>query len=153
MFCYCNSSTSYSQCCEPYITGVKTAETPQKLMRSRYSAYCVKDADYIHNTYSSAKRPDNSVGDIAAFADYAKFIKLEVLEEIANEPSGIVEFKAYYIAENCLYTLHERSSFIVEQGAWKYVDGELYDTPVTKVGRNDLCPCGSNKKYKKCHAT
>ena len=21
----------------------------------------------------------------------------------------------------------------------------------TKVGRNDLCPCGSGKKYKKCH--
>ena len=20
-----------------------------------------------------------------------------------------------------------------------------------KVGRNDLCPCGSNKKYKACH--
>jgi preprotein translocase subunit SecA len=20
-----------------------------------------------------------------------------------------------------------------------------------KVGRNDLCPCGSGKKYKKCH--
>ncbi len=22
-----------------------------------------------------------------------------------------------------------------------------------KVGRNDLCPCGSGKKYKKCHGT
>jgi uncharacterized protein YecA (UPF0149 family) len=24
---------------------------------------------------------------------------------------------------------------------------------VSKVGRNDLCPCGSGKKYKKCHGT
>ena len=23
----------------------------------------------------------------------------------------------------------------------------------TKVGRNDPCPCGSGKKYKKCHGT
>jgi len=23
--------------------------------------------------------------------------------------------------------------------------------PAGKVGRNDLCPCGSGKKYKKCH--
>jgi len=23
--------------------------------------------------------------------------------------------------------------------------------PSKKVGRNDLCPCGSGKKYKKCH--
>ncbi|MEO7860734.1 MAG: SEC-C metal-binding domain-containing protein, partial [Nitrospirales bacterium] len=22
-----------------------------------------------------------------------------------------------------------------------------------KVGRNDACPCGSGKKYKKCHGT
>jgi preprotein translocase subunit SecA len=22
-----------------------------------------------------------------------------------------------------------------------------------KIGRNDLCPCGSGKKYKKCHGT
>jgi preprotein translocase subunit SecA len=23
--------------------------------------------------------------------------------------------------------------------------------PADKVGRNDPCPCGSGKKYKKCH--
>jgi preprotein translocase subunit SecA len=31
---------------------------------------------------------------------------------------------------------------------------ELRDAPVEKkekIGRNDLCPCGSGKKYKKCH--
>jgi uncharacterized protein YecA (UPF0149 family) len=30
------------------------------------------------------------------------------------------------------------------------------DTPVVappKIGRNDQCPCGSGKKYKKCHGT
>ncbi|OPY71951.1 MAG: hypothetical protein A4E63_01388 [Syntrophorhabdus sp. PtaU1.Bin050] len=25
------------------------------------------------------------------------------------------------------------------------------DRPIPKVGRNDPCPCGSGKKYKKCH--
>ncbi len=24
-------------------------------------------------------------------------------------------------------------------------------TPAVEVGRNDPCPCGSGKKYKKCH--
>ncbi|MBM3368770.1 MAG: hypothetical protein FJY43_10930, partial [Betaproteobacteria bacterium] len=23
--------------------------------------------------------------------------------------------------------------------------------PMTKVGRNDPCPCGSGRKYKQCH--
>ena len=31
------------------------------------------------------------------------------------------------------------------------VDGMFYDTfSGTKIGRNDPCPCGSGKKYKKC---
>jgi uncharacterized protein YecA (UPF0149 family) len=29
--------------------------------------------------------------------------------------------------------------------------GQQRATP--KVGRNDPCPCGSGKKYKKCHGT
>ncbi|MCA9791670.1 MAG: SEC-C domain-containing protein, partial [Candidatus Eremiobacteraeota bacterium] len=36
-------------------------------------------------------------------------------------------------------------------GRWYYLDG--VETPVQagpKVGRNDPCPCGSGKKYKKC---
>jgi preprotein translocase subunit SecA len=28
--------------------------------------------------------------------------------------------------------------------------GESAD-PYANVGRNDLCPCGSGKKYKRCH--
>ena len=34
------------------------------------------------------------------------------------------------------------------------LETEIKMTPVTakeNVGRNDLCPCGSGKKYKKCH--
>lgn len=30
-----------------------------------------------------------------------------------------------------------------------YVNGKLKPCPV--VGRNEPCPCGSGKKYKKCH--
>jgi SEC-C motif-containing protein len=39
-------------------------------------------------------------------------------------------------------------------GDWKYVAGNVIPTTVTrvgdKIGRNDPCPCGSGKKYKKC---
>ena len=30
-------------------------------------------------------------------------------------------------------------------------EGKPRDDSGHKVGRNDLCPCGSGKKYKKCH--
>ncbi len=29
--------------------------------------------------------------------------------------------------------------------------GVTYRRPSPKIGRNELCPCGSGKKYKKCH--
>lgn len=29
--------------------------------------------------------------------------------------------------------------------------GAIKDAEGNKVGRNDLCPCGSGKKFKKCH--
>jgi uncharacterized protein YecA (UPF0149 family) len=32
-----------------------------------------------------------------------------------------------------------------------FVNGQLFEVPV--VGRNDSCPCGSGKKYKKCHGS
>jgi preprotein translocase subunit SecA len=35
-----------------------------------------------------------------------------------------------------------------ERGAHHTVKREM-----PKVGRNDPCPCGSGKKYKKCHGT
>jgi preprotein translocase subunit SecA len=43
-----------------------------------------------------------------------------------------------------------------EMEALQFVGGEASSSPATvhagaKVGRNDPCPCGSGKKYKKCH--
>lgn len=31
-----------------------------------------------------------------------------------------------------------------------YIDGGTYQRPKIKYGRNQLCPCGSGYKYKKC---
>jgi SEC-C motif-containing protein len=39
-------------------------------------------------------------------------------------------------------------------GEWRYDESEVNPKPppvrVEKIGRNDPCPCGSGKKYKKC---
>jgi len=67
-----------------------------------------------------------------------------------------VEFKATYkdsgMQESKYGVMHERSRFIVEDGRWRYVDGEHFaaDDIIKKPGRNEPCFCGSGKKYKKC---
>ncbi len=35
--------------------------------------------------------------------------------------------------------------------AWSQSEQETVKRSEAKIGRNDPCPCGSGKKYKKCH--
>jgi SEC-C motif-containing protein len=47
------------------------------------------------------------------------------------------------------------STFVKDDEGWKFEDGELVaEQPIVreqpKTGRNDPCPCGSGKKFKKC---
>jgi preprotein translocase subunit SecA len=43
--------------------------------------------------------------------------------------------------------------FASEQRKESAVSKKVYDETGHKVGRNDPCPCGSGKKYKKCHGS
>ena len=72
-----------------------------------------------------------------------EWLKLEVLAAYDD----IVEFKAYYRDESGIHLLHEESHFIYENECWFYDEGTLFNT---KIERNETCPCGSEKKYKKC---
>ena len=66
-----------------------------------------------------------------------------------------MDFYAYYELEGVPRQLAERSAFSRKDGKLYYVGGvplrpEGYRRAEAKVGRNDPCPCGSGKKYKKC---
>ena len=65
-----------------------------------------------------------------------------------------MEFATSFKRQGKEYVHHEIASFRREQGIWMYVTGRMNPKPpprqVDKVGRNDPCPCGSGKKFKKC---
>jgi SEC-C motif-containing protein len=68
----------------------------------------------------------------------------------------VVEFIAKYAIDGNDFKHHERATFRRIDGDWFYMDGDMVKPkPVVrdkpKVGRNEPCPCGSGKKYKKCH--
>ncbi|WP_372998632.1 YchJ family protein [Sulfurimonas sp.] len=109
----------------------------EELMRSRYEAFVKKDWNYltetsVHQTVEELSHPTS-----------IEWLKLDVL----NADEDTVEFKAYYRENNQVNVLHEKSNFVMLDGAWKYLDGELFNS---KVERNESCPCGSGKKFKKC---
>lgn len=154
MLCPCCSQLSFEQCCKPLIDGNIPAQTPQALMRSRYTAYTQKTIDYIYDTYAAAVRAKQHKSDIKAWADNVTFVDLKILGcEGEDDPKEqFVEFCAYYLEGGQLHKLHEKSRFVHEQGQWRYIDGTLFPHKPHSLGRNDPCPCNSGKKFKKCHA-
>ena len=154
--CYCGETKPFSDCCEPIISGEKSAQTVEQLMRSRYSAYVVVDVKYLIATTYPTQQKNYDEADIQAWAEANKWQKLEVIAKQKgkfNEEDGEVEFKASYIDITGTPQIHhEKSTFVKENGQWYYLSGIIDSTSaVTQIQkRNDFCACGSGKKYKKC---
>jgi SEC-C motif-containing protein len=151
--CFCGSEVDFSRCCQPYLQGVRTPITPEQLMRSRYSAYATSNYQYILETYTRSQRKALTLEELAKGGDKTQWLRLDVINtHVDNDDcSGQVEFAAYYRVNEEFFRLHECSSFYRENFMWRYDSGTLYDDGgIYKPQRNDLCLCGSGKKYKKC---
>lgn len=155
--CVCGSGKESVECCVPYMSGDKEAPTAEALMRSRYSAYVDRQIDHLRHTLAPEALKDYDEGSVREWAEKADWLGLEIHETWAGgegDETGIVEFSARYAIDGEELTHRERSHFKRFDDAWKYVDGTMVSGPPVrkepKIGRNEPCPCGSGKKYKKC---
>ena len=74
MQCACGSGAEYENCCGRYLSGEKSAETAEQLLRSRFTAYVRNDADYILKTIHPDKRSqydEKAISDWSAAATTA----------------------------------------------------------------------------------
>ncbi len=143
--CYCKSGLNFSECCESILRVEQVAPTALSLMRSRYSAYCLGDVNYLQATTHDHTWTDEELKFIQDWADNSFWQHLEIVDF----SDDMVEFKAYYIFENRQHLHHEKSVFKKVNDMWKYVDGEIYEDKVEFL-RNIQCICGSGLKYKRC---
>jgi SEC-C motif-containing protein len=155
--CPCGSGLDHTKCCTPYISGETPAPTAEALMRSRYSAYVFKEIDYLTATLAPEALEGHDEKSVREWAETAEWLGLTIHDTWAGQEgdeAGIVEFSANYAIDGEEQTHRERSEFRNEGGKWLYVDGHMVSGPPVrkekKIGRNEPCPCGSNKKYKKC---
>ncbi len=156
--CPCQSGKTYGACCGPILEGAARAETAEALMRARYSAYVTEHIGFLKTSAIHAVQEDFDEVASANWSRAAEWHGLEIIRTEkggADDTTGLVEFRAIYTANGELCNHHEVSTFVKEKDGWKFQDGELIgEKPITreepKVGRNDPCPCGSGKKYKKC---
>ena len=156
--CPCQSGKEYDACCGPIIRGDRAAPTAEALMRSRYSAFAKDEIDYLEKSLHPDQRADYDPASTRHWAEHSEWLKLEIVEVSGggeNDDEGTVEFIATYRQKGNTLAHHEIGRFNRIKGVWYYTDGKIV-TPGTvrheapKVGRNDPCPCGSGKKYKKC---
>lgn len=135
----------YALCCQPYHEG-KLAQTPEQLMRSRYSAFVLKKHDYLIATHA----PSYLNGLTASMLDsdnHSHWLGLTINSSQISGERGCVEFHAWYHQDG-LDAIHEVSQFIKQDGVWRYTTGKQLKTQLPK--RNDPCICHSGKKFKQC---
>ncbi len=156
--CPCRSGKMYGDCCAPILEGTSRAETAEALMRARYSAYVTEHIPFLKMSSTRAIQEEFDEVACTNWSRAAEWHGLEIVRTEAgqkDDKKGLVEFRAIYTANGELCNHHEVSTFVKESDGWKFEDGQLVgETPITreepKIGRNDPCPCGSGKKYKKC---
>ena len=120
-------------------------------MRSRYSAYCIGNYQYILDTYAAPQRRKLTIKDLENSSHGTRWTALVICSASMTEKQGDVEFKAYYRVASSFYLLHEASKFIKEGEQWLYTTGNIKpDSGPLTVQRNAPCPCGSQLKYKRC---
>ncbi|HEX4870385.1 MAG TPA: YchJ family protein [Moraxellaceae bacterium] len=161
--CPCGSGLDHAACCGPILDGRQSAPTAEALMRARYSAYVTRNLDFVLASTLPASRHDSDIEAMRAWSEQAEWTGLEVVSTRAGQDGdsqGEVEFIARYKLQGVAQHHHEKSQFVKQDGQWYFKDGKvLYSgasekpAPVVnenKTGRNDPCPCGSGKKFKKC---
>lgn len=193
--CPCGSQKKYTECCGPVLSGEQFAATPEALMRSRYTAFTQKNADYLLSSMTAELQQANDHQDLQDFADEVdSWVKLEIIDAPAVSSYATqanVEFAAYFMYDGQQQRIHENSMFVKQNDQWLYAghqhqcgshhhdhnddkhDDHQHDhdhdhhhvhdencghhhhhhepyRAEIKIGRNDPCPCGSGKKYKKC---
>jgi len=154
--CLCGSGQPFESCCGPLLNG-EAAPTAEALMRSRYTAYAMGKVDYIAATHAPEAQEDFDQAGSEEMSRKVKWKGLTIEATTGGGPddeTGTVTFAARFAAQGQEQMHREISTFRKEDGRWYYVDGDVNPTlpprRVEKIGRNEPCPCGSGKKYKKC---
>ena len=119
--CPCGSDKTMTSCCGRYLSGEQAAATAEQLMRSRYTAYVLRDESYLRKTW----HPDTCPVFIDLDSE-THWLGLKIKMTQAggeNDEQGLVEFVARYKVAGRGHRLHESSRFIRCDRRWLYVDG------------------------------
>jgi SEC-C motif-containing protein len=111
----------YVACCGRFHSG-GAAPTALELMRSRYSAFAVRDAGYLIATWHPATRPASV--DLDPAVQWRRLRIQGLTGGTEDADTGTVEFVAHYwdTVGGRYGRQHENSRFTREGGRWFYIE-------------------------------
>lgn len=143
--CPCGSGATYNDCCRIMHTGAKVASTPEDAVRSRFSAYCVGDCDYLADTthpenpeFSGSKSKYMSV--LRGVTKHARYWDLKIIksEPGSSVDDGSVTFKFSFVNTSLPKDQQKPSSrvetsrFVRQDGVWRFLSS-TFDNEATSV--------------------
>ncbi|PYE38548.1 YchJ family protein [Psychrobacter fozii] len=166
-----SSALLYKECCQPYHDSLCHKEVDQsdgiyadsaeRLMRTRYSAFVLVKPEYIVKTTLPTQQALLDVQAIESWAKETGWTGLEIVEHTPKlgKRHAQVEFKAYFNAKGNTGDLaekvqahHELSTFVKakskanDDAHWYFLD----PTVAMTVSQKQPCICGSGEKFKRC---
>jgi SEC-C motif domain protein len=147
--CPCGSGDAYADCCQPYHKGEKTVESPERCLRTRYSAfayrlplYIIDSTDKTNRDYQKDKIKWAKFLNREQMFDSFRFDGLEVgeLEAGANDDEQFLSLRVTLMpiddatklqAQPEPLVFNERSKFLRnKKGTWLYAAGDVKSSAV-----------------------
>lgn len=121
-FCPCGRERPYAACCEPLHQGQPAADA-EALMRSRYSAYVLGNADYVRASWHPDTRPEQLQLDEPA-GQRTQWLGLTVKQHTVTgtDTAEVVFLARYRIGGGSALRMEEHSRFVRIAPHWYYLD-------------------------------
>lgn len=125
MQCPCGRGVWLAACCGPILSGESEASTAERLMRSRYTAFAIGDAEYLLRSWHPSTRPESV--EIDARTAWQRLLIESTAAGGPFDDQGLVTFTAIARVDGSRFVQRERSRFARVDGRWVYVDGDPLD--------------------------
>jgi len=136
--CACHSGRTYDACCAPYHRGEREAQGPVDLMRSRYAAFALGEAEYLvrtlHGDHADRGLPRaDLLRSLKSARERLRYPSLVILDSRHDGGTGEVLFSAGLTESGRDQSFVELSDFAHDGTGWRYVSGILI--PRAELGR------------------
>lgn len=131
-------------------------KSAKMLLEARYDAFLKGDVDFIIESHHPENRESLDRSSLESWSKESQWGGLTIENVEEGPETTFITFTVRYTRGAETVNHRERAEFRLSDGKWFYFDSEFPKPKTIKreaeaVGRNDPCPCGSGKKYKKCH--